>query len=263
MISLFVSNSDSRYTSSNGSKVNLPLNPPIVLNPEKKYYATASEIDVVYCFANIFTGINDKFKYSELKNNVLTNFTHTFSQGIYTWKAIQDEINRCTQIDVQNPNLFILEPDTSSSHIYIHFMNTTAKIDCTGSDNVMQILGYDATAGVLGPVLHVYDSYEGNNAKLNNVQNVLVLASFVNGSYQNAQAKNVLASLTPDVAPYSTIMYRPNMPIWVPVTQTVLDTISFQLVDQDNKEINMGVHEQDDTAELFSLRIIIKEESKI
>ena len=127
----------------------------------------------------------------------------------------------------------------------------------------MQILGYDAIAGVLGPVQHIYDFYEGENCRLNSIQNVLVLASFVNGSYQNAQAKNVLCSVTPDVGPYSTITYRPQIPLYVPVTQSVLDTITFQLVDQDNREINLGVHDLSDAPERWSIRIIIKSEENI
>ena len=79
--------------------------------------------------------MNDKFKYSEIKNGVLTSFTHTFSQGVYTWKAIQKEIDRRTQTDVQNNYLFLLESDTGTSHMYVHFMSTTATIDCTGDDN--------------------------------------------------------------------------------------------------------------------------------
>ena len=112
--------------------------------------------------------------------------------------------------------------------------------------------------------MHFNDYYEGDNALLNNIQNVLVLASFVTGSYQNGQSKNVLASVTPDVQPYSNILYRPNVDIYVPVTQSVLDTITFQLVDQDNNNINMGVHDQDtDVPERWSLRCIIKEYDKI
>ena len=80
----------------------LSLNPAITLDPTKKWFAPVYEMDVVYCFANIFSGVNDKFKYSEIKNGVLTSFTHTFSQGIYTWKVIQEEIDRRTQTDVQN-----------------------------------------------------------------------------------------------------------------------------------------------------------------
>ena len=53
MISLFVSNSDSIYTSNNGSTVTLPLNLPIILDPIKRYYASATERDVVYCLTNI------------------------------------------------------------------------------------------------------------------------------------------------------------------------------------------------------------------
>ena len=105
-----------------------------------------------------------------------------------TWKAIQEEINRITQSDVQNNYLFVLEPDTITSHVYVHFMSTTCTLDCTGNDNVMLTLGYDpATAGVLGPVLHFNDYYEADNARPNNIQNLYVLASFVSGSYQNSQ----------------------------------------------------------------------------
>ena len=65
----------------------------------------------------------------------------------------------------------------------------------------------------------------------------------MSGSFQNSQSKNVLGAVTPDVAPYSTILYRPQQPIYVPVTQNVLDTITFQLVDQDNKSLKLGIHE--------------------
>ena len=91
----------------------------------------------------------------------------------------------------------------------------------------------------------------------------LYLLFFVNGSYQNAHSKNVLASITPDVSPYSTIMYRTQIPLYVPVTQSVLDTITFQLVDQDNREINLGVHDQTDSPERWSMRSIIKSEEKL
>ena len=91
-----------------------------------------------------------------------------------------------------------------------------------------------------------------------------VLASFVSGSYQNSQSKNVLAEVTPDVAPYSTVMYRPQQPIYVPVTQNVLDTITFQLVDQDNHILNLGVHDPTtDEPERWSMRVILRNEEKI
>ena len=245
MISLFVSNSDSKNTSNNGSQVTLSLNPAIMLNPDKKYYASAVEVDIVFCFANIFTGVNDVFSYKEMKNGALTTFTHHFSQGLYSLNAIQDEMNRSTQADVQTSALFVLEPDTSTSHIFIHFRSTTCKLDCSGADNIMQILGYPVSTGLLDAEAHVNDWYEGNNAQLNTVQ-------------------NVLCSVTPDVFPYSTIQYRPNLNIYVPVTQNILDTISFQLVDQTGKPINMGVNNNDgDTAELWSARIVIVESDKV
>ena len=85
-----------------------------------------------------------------------------------------------------------------------------------------------------------------------------MLASFVSGSYQNGQSKNVLTSVTPDCAPYSTILYRTQQRIYVPVTQNILDTITFQLVDQENRELNLGVHDiNSDKPELWSMRCVI------
>ena len=91
-----------------------------------------------------------------------------------------------------------------------------------------------------------------------------MLASFISGSYQNVQIKNVLTSVTPDCAPYSTVLYRPQQSIYVPVTQNILDTITFQLVSQDNQELNLGVHDiNSDKPELWSMRCVIKELDKI
>ena len=217
-------------------------------------------MDIVYCFPNVITGQNDTFIFSEMVGSSLTEFTVQFSQGIYSINALQSEINRWTQDKVQNPNLFVLEPDQSSSHVYIHFMTTTCTINCSGSNNVMQILGYESSDGVLGPVQYINDFYEGDKAILNNIQNVYLMASFINGGYVNGQSKNILASVTPDVAPYSTILYRVQNPMRVPVCQPLLDNISFQLVDQNYRPIIMGIVNTGDIPELWSARIIIAED---
>jgi hypothetical protein len=191
-----------------------------------------------------------------------TNFVCQLSQGLYDMNALQDEINRWTQEKCQNSNLFILEADQSSSHVYVHFMTTTSTINCAGANNVMSLIGYTASDGVLGPVQYVNDFYEGSKAKLNNVLNIYIKASFVNGSYMNSTNSNILASVTPDVEPFSTIMYRPQYPIFVPISDPSLSNITFQLVDQNNNPINVGVIDgSTDTPELWSARICIKEDS--
>jgi hypothetical protein len=126
----------------------------------------------------------------------------------------------------------------------------------------MSLIGYTASDGVLGPVQYVNDFYEGSKAKLNNVLNIYIKASFVNGSYMNSTNSNILASVTPDVEPFSTIMYRPQYPIFVPISDPSLSNITFQLVDQNNNPINVGVIDgSTDTPELWSARICIKEDS--
>ena len=83
MFSLFVSNTDTNITSNNGSKINLSLNPPIILDPNKKWFASIFEMDVIYCFANIFTGVNDQFKYREVKTGIPTS-SHIHYHKVYT-----------------------------------------------------------------------------------------------------------------------------------------------------------------------------------
>ena len=257
MYSLFVNNNTS---TNNGSTVTLNMNPPIHLNPEKKYYASVYEADIVFCFPNIVTGKNDKFIFKEVVGGVLTTFTEYFDQGIYSIASIQNEINRITQETVQNPSLFVLDADESSAHIYVHFKTTTAQIVCSGLNDVMSIIGYPNTTGILGPVTHVNDFYEGNKATLDSVQNVYVLASFVNGGYINQQSDCILCSVTPDVVPFSTILYRVKIPMKVPVCQTLLDTITIRLVDQDMKPIIMGIINPTDKPERWAMRIGITSE---
>ena len=63
MISLFITSSDTSNVSTNGSQIQLSLNPPIILDPNKKWYACATECDIVYRFPNVITGVNDVFSF--------------------------------------------------------------------------------------------------------------------------------------------------------------------------------------------------------
>ena len=60
------------------------------------------------------------------------------------------------------------------------------------------------------------------------------------------------------------LFYRPTQPLYVPVSQNLLDTIYFQLVDQNSNPINMGIIDPTtDTPELWSARVTIKEFDKL
>ena len=118
MISLFITNSDTNVSSNDGSQITLNLNPPIVLDPNKKWFCAVTECDIVYCFANIFAGVNDRFTY--VYNG--TTRIGTFPQGLFTVDAMQQRINMIIATQDNDPNLFVLEADTSTSHVYVHFM---------------------------------------------------------------------------------------------------------------------------------------------
>ena len=77
---LFINNSDSNARVSyigNFSTIN--LNPPIILDSNKTCSARVLSAQILYCFSNIFTGINDKLYYSF--NG--TSYVLTFPASLY------------------------------------------------------------------------------------------------------------------------------------------------------------------------------------
>ena len=77
-------------------------------------------------------------------------------------------------------------------------------------------------------------------AALNPLQNILIKCDIVTGSYFNTTHSTIIAVVTPDVSPYSTIIYRPVHPIRLPINVKRIDQMTITLVDQDNKDIDLG-----------------------
>ena len=109
MISLFITNSDTSNVSKNGSQIQLSLNPPIILDPNKKWYACVTECDIVYCFPNVITGVNDVFSFFD---DYILDKNYHLDQGLYTLDALQKEFNSITQETLHNSNIISMSEDT-------------------------------------------------------------------------------------------------------------------------------------------------------
>ena len=78
------------------------------------------------------------------------------------------------------------------------------------------------------------------------------------GSYLNTQESNVIASVTPNTLPYSTIFYAPVHPLRLPVNKHRIDQANFTLVNQDGDEIDMGTDNGTLQPELWSIMLDIE-----
>ena len=96
-------------------------------------------------------------------------------------------------------------------------------------------------------------------ASLNLLQNILIKCDIVNGSYFNTTHSTIISVVTPDVSPYSTIIYRPVHPLRIPINIKRIDQMTITLVDQDNKDIDLGSNGGADTPELFSVVLSIED----
>ena len=93
MISLYINNTPSSYKTINSTynSVTLQLQPPILLDPNKKYQLRVLNANVVYCQPNI-TSANNKFSY--WVNGV--NYVKTIPIGLYGITDIDNTISRYT-----------------------------------------------------------------------------------------------------------------------------------------------------------------------
>lgn len=263
MIPIFIKNKsqDNTIISNNGSTVTLFCNPAIMLDYKKKYTLSLVEADISWVSPNIISGRNNRLIFlTDLTNTgIYTCWTHLIPTGLYSLDELQREIDRACQDKVNESGLFKLEANTATSKIYIHFTSNKIKLSCIGVDNVLQVLGFLPTSGVLGPVDTANDFYEGDEkASLNNVSNIMVNCSIIHGSYINSTESNTLASILPDVEPYSLIQYRPNFLIKVPITRNSISQLTVNLTDQDGNALNfMGTN---NNYELWHIRLVIEEE---
>ena len=97
-----------------------------------------------------------------------------------------------------------------------------------------------------------------NQAQLNSLQNILVKCDITTGSYSNSQLSNIICAVTPNVSPYSTIIYTPVHPVRCPINTTRIESMMFTLTDQDGDDIDIGSDTGTQSPELWSVYLTIK-----
>ena len=97
-----------------------------------------------------------------------------------------------------------------------------------------------------------------NQAVLSSLQNILVKCNCTAGAYFNSNHSTIIASITPNVLSYHTIVYEPYHTIRCAVNKEYIETMTITLVDQDNNAIDMGSMNRTHTPELYSMVLTIE-----
>ena len=180
MLSLYINNNEGSYKKVNqqGNEVNVQLQPPILLDKNKKYQLRVLSANIVYCQPNI-TSANNKFIYKY--NNVW--YTKTLPTGIYGLTQINDTIARINTAQ-HGHQLFAFVANEATSTIIIYFSDPNTYIDCTTLGTIMPILGYGNSTSDIGGYTTSFGYVQSTEqAHLNTLQEILIKCNITNGSF--------------------------------------------------------------------------------
>ena len=257
MISLFINNTmqSSKIVSPLGNQVTVNFSSPIILDDKKKYELRLLNANVVYCMPNV-TSANNELWYTI---NGSTRCV-TFDDGLYSLDDINSTLSFFTYqtLNGNESGMILFEPDQATSKLYISFSRVGITVDCTASHNILGMLGFPASMGVLSSSASLY--YRSTNqAQLNSLQNILIKCDITGGSYVNGDQSNVIASVTPNVDSYSTISFFPIHPTRCAIFVKRIDRITLTLTDQNGVDVDMGTSQGTLEPELWSVLLTITE----
>ena len=203
------------------------------------------------------TSKNNTLVYMFNYNGTQTQRTITFDDGLYSINDLNYTISRFTEIGMNGNDNSLIQfyADESTSKIIVYFSQGNITIKET-NNNIMIMLGFPNTD--FGAYATPGDIKGASRAYINSLQNILVKCDITTGSYFNSNFSNIIACITPDVLPYSTIIYNPIHPLRSKINVKRIDEITITLVDQDNNDIDMGSANGNQTPELFSIVLSIE-----
>ena len=261
MINLFISNSPApnKIINSTGNKVTINLQTPIELATDKTYEARLLQASIIYCMPNI-TSKNNLFKY-KYNNNVV--HTYNIPVGLYTLDSLNKTIALLTLQQVGNESVFYFQADEATSQIMTYFTVIASSIDCSGSNNVMQLLGYENDIEI-GNFSGTIDdnSYSRSTfrATLNPITSILVKCNICQGSsYVDSGLSNVMATIVPNCGPWSNIYVEHYHPQRCLVSVKYIYKLEVELVNQDDEILDFSSEGSESIPELWSISLSIED----
>ncbi|MGL4759709.1 MAG: hypothetical protein ACRCXZ_10345 [Patescibacteria group bacterium] len=227
-------------SSDRGNSIDQYFNPPIVLDPRKKYTMQIVNATMFFTFPNVYNTTTTDHQ----KNNVLTfsvgatNYTITIPEGLYDIQSLNTTLSQ--ELINQNlaSDLIVILGDAPTQRSIIQLNNANLSINWTTS-SLKTILGFNV--GTSGPGASGLFYYSQNTANFNTLSEILLHCSacsgFRNNTGQVSYDSDVVSSILIDAGVSQQIIYDPNQSIKVPIIQNILDRVTFFFTDQENRTL--------------------------
>ena len=244
-ISMLLSGSTSNFT--------IRFNPSIDLSQDKKYEVALIRLETYYSFPNI-DATNNLFKFSPDFGN--TWKTITIPTGCYEVSAINAYIQRRMKdmgyYDSTNSVYYITISTNFNTLKTVLSLAANYKVDFTIDKSLRTVLGFNSQ------IYSAVSPTEGNSFESENIVNILsvneilVDADIIGGSYLNGSAKQVVYSFFPSVGPGYKIIESPKNLVYLPVVRDRIDSINIRLTDQNDEELDLR-------GEILTVRLHLRE----
>ena len=258
MGSIYINNINgmNKTISNLGSQITVNFNPPILLDPSKKYQMALNNGSIVYCHPNV-TNRYLRFTYKNLSYNL------QLENGIYDTNALNIAFQNLTSYLYPTNGLFSIEPLTSTSQVCIFFydyVNTELSFQSDNNDNIMDLLGFTPSDTTNFTPLSITNfALSQGKAMLNNISQFLISADCITSTYNNSQSSNLLYTSTIEVSPYSTQNLMPYNMVWSDIYKNIINSMTITLTGDDGSTIDMTGNSGISSPELFAITIEIRE----
>jgi hypothetical protein len=212
--------------------------PPLQLDPTRRHEIALIRLETYNSIPNI-----------DVENNVMRYEIDGVSRdiiiptGAYELAQINDVIRSKT-------TAFELRANTNTLKAIIHINHPRVKVIFTHDNSMREMLGFKSE------ILEGVGDHEGSGlVKILPVNSVLVNCDVVTGSYVNASQEPVLYTFFPNVPPGYKVVETPGTPIYLPVTQTCIESMRLWLTDQERRPLNLR-------GETLSVWLVLRSYSK-
>ena len=225
--------------SSQQSDIRTSISPPIKLDPKKRHEMALIRLETYNSTPNVDESNNIiKYKYQGTMHEI------EIPVGAYELA----EINEYIQSKLVKPKIFEFLPNENTLKCNIRLNEHGLYLYFDHERSMKQLLGFRD---------HVYLTSLGDHegpyiVKILKVNQIHVNCNIIEGSYLNGSKAPILYSFFPNVSPGYKVVETPNENIYLPVSQTYIESIRVWLTNQDGEPINLR-------DEVLSIWLILRE----
>ena len=220
--------------SGNETKLSTRFNPPLQLDPKKKYEIALINLETYHSIPNV-DATNNYFRYSP--DNQVTWFDIHLPVGSYDivdlHQTLVQKMKANGHYDDANEQAKITISANTSTLKSLLVIAENFAVDFRENTSLNSVLGFNN---------QVYESGSHDSEQVVNIMqinSVFVKTDVIGGSYVNGQTRNVIYNFYPDVSPGYKILQNPNNLVYLPVILDTISSVVVELTDQNFKQLNL------------------------